>query len=136
MEITFQSTENKKLTEITTLGPQFSIEFRINVSSYPSSEMANIFHFTSTGAECCQVGDRVPAIFLDNKGRLRVAFPLNGDGEELLNTRRILLKRRWYKVKIIQDKVYCIKFSNDLISIFLQLLTFIVVEFFFNNAGW
>ena len=105
MEITFEATENKKLTKLPTLGPQFSIEFSIKVSSYPSSGMANIFHFTSTGAECCQLGDRVPAIFLDSRGRLLVAFPLYGDGEELLKIRKRLSKRKWYKVKIIQDKV-------------------------------
>ena len=105
LEITFQQTENKRLTKLPTLGPQFSIEFSIKVSSYPSSGMANIFHFTSTGGECCQLGDRVPAIFLDSRGRLRVAFPLYGDGDELLKIRKTLRKKKWYKVKIIQDKV-------------------------------
>ena len=105
MEITFKPTENKRLTKLPVLGPQFSLEFSIKVSSYPSSGLANIFHFTSTGAECCQVGDRVPAIFLDNRGRLSVAFPLHGDGEEILKIRKTLYKRRWYKVKIMQDKV-------------------------------
>ena len=113
MEITFKQTENKRLTKLPILGPEFSLEFSIKVSSYPSSGMANIFHFTSTGAECCQVGDRVPAIFLDSRGRLSVAFPLHGDGEEMLKIRKTLYKRRWYKVKIIQDKVLGNKCFNN-----------------------
>ena len=91
--------------KIPKLGPEFSLQFSIFVSSYPESGIANILHLTATGKECCEVGDRVPAIFLDRKGRLQVAFPLFGDGEELLKIRTPLRKRTWYDVKILQDEV-------------------------------
>ena len=106
LDITFTAIADKKLTKLPILGPQFSIEFSIKVKSFPSSGLANIFHFTSTGSECCSVGDRVPAIFLDSKGRLSVAFPLNGDGEEMLKIRNKLHKRKWHRIKIIQDEVF------------------------------
>ena len=107
MEINFEVTDNKRITKIPILGPQFSIEFSIKVNAFPSSgNIANIFHFTSTGQECCKVGDRVPAIFLDHRGRLLVAFPLFGDGEEVLKFNRKMVKNNWHKVKIIQDKVH------------------------------
>ena len=42
-------------------------------------EWSNIIHFT-TGGDCCNIGDRVPAIFYNNDGFLLISSAVSGDG--------------------------------------------------------
>ena len=71
------------------LGPEFTIEFDIKVNSidsgspksqgngsksqgdgYGSEPLYNLFHLTATGDNCCNNGDRVPAVYITNKNRV------------------------------------------------------------------
>ena len=104
----FKIAENMKIVKLPVLGPFFSIKFKIRVTSFPTSDMASVLHFT-TGDECCKEGDRVPAIFIGSgskgRGSLFVAFPVGGDGEHIIQVRPRLKDLTWYTVRISHDKV-------------------------------
>ena len=80
-----------RIGKLARLGPFFSIEFMLKVRSFPRSSMASVLHLTATGGECCEVGDRVPAVFISRR-RLYVAFPVEGHGEDIIQAGRLRLR--------------------------------------------
>ena len=41
---------------------------------------STIVHFTSTDNDCCDIGDRIPAIFYNNNGYLLIDSTFDGKG--------------------------------------------------------
>jgi len=73
--------QNQLLAVIPEWGPNFRISFDLNIKSMYSSRSdgwASILHFTATGKDCCSLGDRVPALFSNNKQNY-LAFMSNVD---------------------------------------------------------
>merc|ERR1712141_950623 len=66
---------------------------------------SNIIHFTSSGADCCDIGDRVLAIFYqpltNSNGILRIGSAV-GFGTHYVDYNIYL--ERWYHIEIIQTK--------------------------------
>ena len=91
-----------RICKLEKLGPSFSVEFQLKVKSFPRSSMASVLHFTATGRECCEVGDRVPAVFISRR-RLYVAYPVE-EGGDLIQAGR-LRRRRWHSLVISLEKV-------------------------------
>ena len=51
-------------------GPNFRITFDLNIHSLYSSRSdgwANVLHFTSSGKDCCSIGDRIPGLWTNSK---------------------------------------------------------------------
>ena len=87
-------------------GPYFRISFEMMIKSFGADKMTNILSFKGNGAtsNCCQVGDRAPAIFLENKERYLVfSNPVNGNGRYSYKYRGLQLNK-WYKITIEQIK--------------------------------
>jgi len=59
---------NDKVTKRTEVfhgwGEQYLVEFTIEVNKLPSTDVLNVFHMTSTDRDCCNHGDRLPAVFV------------------------------------------------------------------------
>ena len=64
-------------------------------------EWSNIIHFT-TGGDCCNIGDRVPAIFYNKAGFLRISSAVYGDGDFYVDPPIDLGK--WYHIEMSQTK--------------------------------
>ena len=61
-------TKNNQIATIANFGPEYRVKVKVIVLS-ARSEWSNILRFTSTDSNCCNIGDRVPAIFLRPSGR-------------------------------------------------------------------
>ena len=104
------------IAEFQNWGAQFKIEFSITVTKTPSSTSgdASIFHFTGTGENCCNEGDRIPAMWINRDGYFHIASSVNGNGNyyknfdfELNNVYQITIQQLkdssglyWYEIII------------------------------------
>ena len=61
---------------------------------------SSIIRFTATDSNCCNNGDRVPAISYHSDGYLSIASSVNNNGNYWLN-HKIDLKK-WYHIEIVQ----------------------------------
>ena len=62
----------------------------------------SILRFTSTGSDCCNIGDRVPAIFYNSDGYFGISSPVGEKGNYAINYRTELNKE--YHIEIVQER--------------------------------
>ena len=62
---------------------------------------SSILHFTSTGSDCCNVENRVPAVYYHSDGRLLIASAVNEKGNQHISFHNINLEK-WYHIEIVQ----------------------------------
>ena len=94
-------TEKKLIATIPNWGPEYRVAISVTVHS-AGSGWSSILRFTSTGADCCNIGDRVPAIFYHSEGILSISSAVNEDGDYGLRTNIDL--KKWYHIEIAQTK--------------------------------
>jgi len=84
---------------ISKMGPAFYIKFDFLVTSFSGPQWRNIMKFTATDKNCCNAGDRIPAIFSRSDGIISyttIHKSGNIDIEQTANT------NRWYSTEIMQ----------------------------------
>jgi len=95
-------TRNNQISTIDIFGPEYRVVIDINVRS-ACTRWSNIIHFTSSGADCCDIGDRVLAIFYQpltkSNGILRIGSAV-GFRTHYVDYNIDLEK--WYHIEIIQ----------------------------------
>ena len=64
------------------------------------SGWSSILHFTSTGSDCCNIGDRVPAIFYNSDGRLLIESAVDEKGNK--RAAYDIDLEKWYHIEIVQ----------------------------------
>ena len=84
---------------IDTFGPQYSVALDIIVNS-AGEGWSSIIRFTATDSNCCNNGDRVPAISYHSDGYLNIASSVNNNGNYWLNYKIDL--KKWYHIEIVQ----------------------------------
>ena len=101
-EITIQ--QNNLLGVIPEWGPAWKISFELNVQSFPSGGdlWGSIFRFTSTTNDCCNIGDRIPALFTTSDGRILYATNIDDNGNEYEYSPSIQTGK-WYSFEIEQQ---------------------------------
>jgi len=92
-------TKNNQIATIANFGPEYRVAVDIMVHS-ASSVWNSILRFTSTGGDCCNVGDRIPAIFYNSGGHLLIESAVNERGN-YGPTYGIDLEE-WYHIEIFQ----------------------------------
>ena len=93
-------TRNTLIATIANWGPEYRVEVDIMVHS-AGLGYSSILHFTSTGSDCCNVENRVPAIYYHSDGRLLIASAVNETGNQHIWFKNIDLEK-WYHIKIVQ----------------------------------
>ena len=95
-------------------GPDYTIKLEININSFGDPEIvdeySDVLHFTATDKTCCDAGDRVPGVFLNNHAkRILVAmwgnWPTSSGIGNIYYTSGILDEKRWYDLEIKQENV-------------------------------
>jgi len=81
-----------------------SISFWINITSL-STSWRNIFHFTNTGNNCCNVGDRVPALWIypNNGTNLHYRSSTTNVGNNGIDTDPLEMNRPVYITLVFND---------------------------------
>ena len=57
----------------------YRVEADITVIALPKREELNVFHFTQSSA-CCNMGDRIPAVYVNNAGYFDISSGVNNNG--------------------------------------------------------
>ena len=75
-------TRNNLLAVIPEWGPNYKITFDLLIESFANGGnfWGNVFHFTATGDNCCEMGDRVPALWTNEGKFLYLCFNKGDDG--------------------------------------------------------
>ena len=93
--------KNNQIATIANWGPEYRVKVEVIVHS-AHSEYSNILHFTSTGSDCCNIGDRVPAIFLyPGRGRLHITNSVGANGNSYVDYNIQMGKS--YDIEIVQE---------------------------------
>merc|ERR1719228_836738 len=106
------TTKKELLWSTTDWGMNYKIEFDIMVTNKNINKYVNVFHMTSTGKTCCNIGDRMPLFTLDSKGKFYFCTNLNEKGNECMQVGRSV--GQTHHVEIVQIAyIFAIKVDGD-----------------------
>ena len=95
-------TKNNQIATIANWGPEYRVKVKVTVHS-ARLEWSNILRFTSTDSNCCNIGDRVPAIFLRPSGRaIAITNAVGANGNYHFDHNIEIGKS--YDIEIVQEK--------------------------------
>ena len=96
----------EKNTEIGTIpswGPHFRVSFDLKINSGSKAGWSSVLSFKSDGGarNMEEMGDRIPAIFLNKKGSIHFTSGVNGNRNYVFNFNSIKLNK-WYSIAVEQ----------------------------------
>ena len=111
-------------------GDVYSITFDITVIKQSSITWMEVFRFTATNENCCNNGDRIPALFINPAGTFHFSSSLyNGENYNYVHDIDFVLGETYSKKKvfdsrtlfsftyIIQNLLMCLEFFIKFIEI-------------------
>jgi hypothetical protein len=99
--------KNALLTTIPVLTTSYIVKFQVNPSKFQWG-WSNVIHLTSTGGNCCNYGDRVPAVWFfsasptNTLNKLHISSAVNNNGNYYINTPKSVKVGVWTDVEISQ----------------------------------
>ena len=100
--------KDNEIGTIESWGPHFRVSFEMIIKSFVGAKWTNILSFKGNGAtsECCQPGDRAPAVFLQEHKKLLVfSNTVNGNGGYAFHWNKKVELNKWYKIIIEQISI-------------------------------
>ena len=96
---------NNLIGSIEYWGPDFEIDVEVKVNSFSKSErILEIFRFASVEGNCCEIGQRLPALFTWSKDNtFHLATNIGTKGNAWFNLPGFE-ENRWYKFRIVQKE--------------------------------
>ena len=79
-----------------------TIKFDVIVNSELTEEWHNLFHMTTTDANCCDPGDRVPVVLANRDKYFYLSFGINGKGDYAVKYHYNL--NQLYNIEFSQNK--------------------------------
>ena len=79
-------------------------------SQFRSGGWTNIIHLTATGGNCCNYGDRTPAVWFHSSSttatgnKLHICSSINGNGNTCFNPGLVVRRGQWATMEIKQYK--------------------------------
>ena len=96
--------QSNLLATLPTWGPTFCLTFDLYINSFDGSSLnhgyAELLRLTSTDADCCEFGDRIPAIFTHKNGHLHIATQIGTKGNAVRDVS--LVKSKWHQLELVQ----------------------------------
>ena len=103
----FTVTKDKKFPTLSSWGPIFKVSLELKIKSYNVPNLkdeywAEVLRFTTTDNNCCNVGDRIPAIFTNNNDKkVYVIMDINNKGNEVV-LEHAFAENTEYRIGLIQ----------------------------------
>ena len=99
----FNITKNNQLAVLPYLGRSYEITFQLYLNTVPSSDagFSSILHLT-TGGDCCDYGQRTPALFTYSNNKFQFASAIDGNGNYYKTIDYQLTSQKWYNFEISQ----------------------------------
>eukprot|EP00091_Calanus_sinicus_P008435 TRINITY_DN2051_c0_g1_i1.p1 TRINITY_DN2051_c0_g1~~TRINITY_DN2051_c0_g1_i1.p1 ORF type:complete len:215 (-),score=45.38 TRINITY_DN2051_c0_g1_i1:104-724(-) len=105
----FTLTKNNLVTELPFLGKEYQVTFELKVSKFPGTDnvqrFQNVIHLSATGVNCCNVGDRVPAVWISKEKGLAFAALVNGIANYWKVLPTVHAENKWILIDISQKLV-------------------------------
>ena len=122
----FQLKKSKQLTTLSTVGKQFYVSFKLQVTKHTPGVWRNILHLTKSGN--AGHGQRIPAVWLYQDNTLLIVSSVNGMvGYGVTPKKHPLKEGKWYWIEIQQmlkeGKVQQDSITNFIISFILHFST-------------
>jgi len=95
--------KNNLLKTLPTIGKQFTVSFDVYINKFGTG-WQSILHLTSTGNNCCNWGDRVPAVWISHEKKFHILAALNGQGNAGYHG-TVAKTGEWISVKISQTLI-------------------------------
>ena len=105
----FRIEKNKHLGN-TNIGKQYHVQFEFYIDEFGSfgsswpSDNKNIFHNTASGGDGSKLGDRLPALFLYNDGRIYFTTAIGEDPNYYFFSVEKVVSKQWNKVVMYQKE--------------------------------
>ena len=96
--------KNKLIAAFPAWGPAYRISFDVKINNYPKARYANVFQLTTTNNDCCNIGDRIPSVFLQSSGEFLVTNQI-GDNPNKPWWSPVIPKNVFFHVEYEQLKV-------------------------------
>ena len=98
--------QDNLVATLTNWGPSYRIALNLKISSFDGENLqrgrwAELLRLTSTDNNCCNIGDRIPAIFTNVNGFIQVATQIDNKGNRWKNIN--LDENVWYNLEILQS---------------------------------
>ena len=93
--------KNNLLYTVPTLSKQFTVSFDVYINKFVSYQ--SILRLTSTDVNCCNLGDRVPGVWIYG-GKFYISFALNGNANKVYHG-TVAKAGEWISVKISQNLI-------------------------------
>ena len=96
-------TANRLVATLPSLGPYFDVSLDVWVDNFqpnPKHHWSELIRFTSTKANCCNPGDRIPAIFVNKAGLIHVTSQVGAAGNYYTDVH--IKSKTWVKVEVKQ----------------------------------
>ena len=90
--------KDKAVGEFQNWGKLYTVEFEIIVVKNSGSGWTNVFHFTTDG-NCCNNGQRIPALWIHSTGHFHITSAVNGNGNYWKNFDFVLGKMHHITIK-------------------------------------
>ena len=88
---------------IASWGPTFMVTLQLYINSFDTTaEAAEILRFTTTCGDCCNVGDRIPALWTHREGS--IYFTTQIDENNNYYRHKSVKKKKNIWIKLIQQK--------------------------------
>ena len=93
------------LTTLPTWGPTFKVSLDIFINSFDGPNLgegvwAEVLGFTNTTNNCCDPGDRLPAVFTHKNGHIRVDSQIGDNSNPYIGGEIYLKEKTWYKLEV------------------------------------
>ena len=112
--------KNKQIGTIANWGCEYRVAVDINVKSASDMVWYSIIRFTATGENCCNHGDRVPAIFYRSDQGMHISSSVNNEGN--FKSDYDINFGQWYHIEIVQENNNGKVRLDNLIELTLLLL--------------
>ena len=94
---------NNAIATMNNWGPEYRVMVDLIVHSNHENTWSNILRFTATDEDCCNIGDRIPALFYNSKeGYLLIDSAVGDKGNRGLRYNIDL--EEWYHIEIKQTE--------------------------------
>ena len=97
---------NNLIGSIEYWGPDFEIDVKVKVNSFSKSErILEVFRLASVEGNCCEIGQRLPALFTwSQDNTFHLATNIGTEGNTWFDLPGFE-ENRWYKFRIVQREI-------------------------------
>ena len=104
----FPITQDLEIHEFPEWGPIYDISFDLKIDNIEKNGLyVSVLTFTANKGQCCNVGDRIPGIYLKtDTENFHIGTQIDDDGNRHMSSIQKYVTNKWYHFQIKQFKIF------------------------------